>query len=125
MCRYYLIMLSVLLVPFSSTLAQPGNAETYIQFIEEPDADSSTDCNQRGGLRISVINKHPDRIIDLQLDRYFAEVRQPGRSMFALRNGHKLALGCNIVMDSRQRWELLNASFISESEAVKRYGTIY
>lgn len=118
-----LFILCVLTMP--AVQAQPDTAAQYIKFIAEPDADSNSDCSQRGGLRVFVINEHPAQIIDLQIDRYFSEVRQAGRSMFALHSGHRLALGCDIVMDSQQRWELVSAAYISKHQAKQRYGEIY
>jgi len=122
MSYHYLFLLLFFLTP-----AQAGSSEAYnfIKFVKEADADSSSDCNQRGGLRVFIINEHPSKLIDIQLDRYFAQIRQPGRSMFALRSGHKLPLGCDLVMDSTQRWEVINAEFISRNKAEKRYATIY
>lgn len=101
------------------------NAEHFITFKALPDDDSSSDCTQRGGQRVTVFNDHPSSAIDISLDRYFSDVRQPGRSMFALHSGHSQALGCNIVMDSPQRWELIDATFISVDAAKKRYGSIF
>ncbi|SFJ86916.1 hypothetical protein [Methylophaga sulfidovorans] len=106
-------------------LADSEAASDFIVFKTIEDKDTSSDCTQRGGLRIYVENTHPDKTIDLSLDRYFSTVRQAGRSMFALENGHSQPLGCNIVMDSEQHWELINAEFISKEDAIKRYGTLY
>lgn len=125
MTRHSLIVLMLALSPLTLAQADSLKADKFIKFVKEADADASSDCNQRGGLRVFIINEHPDQIVDIQLDRYFAEVRQPGRSMFALENGHKLPLGCDIVMDSPQRWELLDAEFISRNQAEARYGMIY
>ncbi len=106
-------------------MADTDLAKDFILFKTIEDKDTSSDCTQRGGLRIYVENVHPERIIDISLDRYFSDIRQPGRSMFALENGHLQPLGCNIVMDSKQRWELVNAKFISKKEAINRYGKLY
>lgn len=57
----------------SAVHAQSTDAAQYIKFITEPDADSNSDCSQRGGLRVFVINHHPAQIIDLQIDRFFPE----------------------------------------------------
>jgi hypothetical protein len=120
---FFLLSLSLISAP--ALHARTDVADQFILFVSEPDADTSSDCTQRGGLRVFVVNQHPDQIIDLQIDRYFDNVRQAGRSMFALDHGHKLALGCDIVMDSPQRWELINAEFITREQAEKRYGVIY
>ncbi|MTI62572.1 hypothetical protein [Methylophaga sp.] len=120
-----LLVISFMLVPVSIIQAQSPEADQFIKFVSEADADSHSDCNQRGGLRIFVVNQHPSNIIDIHIDRYFSDIRQGGRSMLALGNGHKLALGCNIVMDSPQHWALVKAEFISPEQAQQRYGVVY
>lgn len=122
---FLLLSASVLSLGISlSPGAQEPPASDYIQFATQPDADSSSDCSQRGGMRVFVINAHPSATIDLHIDRFFSRVRQAGRSMFALASGHRQPLGCNIVMDSKQRWELIRAEFIAEKQALERYGQI-
>ena len=105
--------------------ADSEHASDYIVFKTIEDEDTSSDCTQRGGLRIYVENIHPKKVIDISLDRYFSDVRQAGRSMFALQSGHMQALGCNVVMESQQHWQLVNATFIEKEDAIKRYGEVY
>lgn len=126
--KRFLIMLTALFMPMAAQLtlaADSGDAAAFVEFAILPDEDTSSDCTQRGGMRVFVINAHPDAIIDLQIDRYFSDVRQAGRSMFALAAGHRQPLGCNTVMDSEQRWELMKAEFITREQGQARYGVIY
>jgi hypothetical protein len=125
--KQFLIILAAMLVPAAGQLsvaADNQDAADFIEFAIVPDEDTSSDCTQRGGMRVFVINAHPDATIDLQIDRFFSDVRQAGRSMFALASGHRQPLGCNTVMDSEQRWELVRAVFIDDAEAEARYGQI-
>ena len=58
--------------------AQAGGdqaAESHIEFIDIFDAE----CHQKGGEVRGVENRHPTRAIKVYIDRYFANVRQPGR----------------------------------------------
>lgn len=102
----------------SVLMAEANEANHYIEFYEEWDED----CEEKGGARVFVKNTHQTHIIDLQLDRYFYDVRQAGRSMFPLKPEGSQALGCSRVFDAEQRWELVAASFISEAAAEERYG---
>tara|TARA_R110000787_G_scaffold47118_2_gene114222 strand:+ start:1245 stop:1631 length:387 start_codon:yes stop_codon:yes gene_type:complete len=102
----------------SVLMAEANEATHYIEFYEEWDED----CDEKGGARVFVKNTHQKHIIDLQLDRYFYDVRQAGRSMFPLKPNVSQALGCSRVFDAEQRWELVAASFISEAAAEERYG---
>ena len=125
--KRFLVTLAAMLIPLAGqvTLAEDEvNAAEFIEFATMPDEDTSSDCTQRGGMRVFVINAHPDATIDLQIDRFFSDVRQAGRSMFALAAGHRQPLGCNVVMDSEQRWELVRAVFIDDEKAKMRYGQI-
>ena len=106
------------LVNSSVLIAVANEANHYIEFYEEWDED----CEEKGGARVFVKNTHQTQIIDLQLDRYFYDVRQAGRSMFPLKPDGSQALGCSRVFDAEQRWELVAASFISEAAAEERYG---
>ena len=106
------------LVNSSVLIAEANEANHYIEFYEEWDED----CEEKGGARVFVKNTHQTQIIDLQLDRYFYDVRQAGRSMFPLKPNVSQALGCSRVFDAEQRWELVAASFISEAAAEERYG---
>jgi len=106
------------LVNSSVLIAEANEANHYIEFYEEWDED----CEEKGGARVFVKNTHQTQIIDLQLDRYFYDVRQAGRSMFPLKPDGSQALGCSRVFDAEQRWELVAASFISEAAAEERYG---
>ncbi|EEF80592.1 hypothetical protein MDMS009_917 [Methylophaga thiooxydans DMS010] len=122
--RIPIFLLTLLLMtPLSAD--EDNVADNFIVFKTLPDKDANSDCSQRGGLRVFVVNTHPDKIIDLSVDRYFSGVRQAGRSMFALRQGHSQALGCNIVMDSHQEWRLVSSYFIEAEAAINRYGVIY
>ncbi|WP_296592026.1 hypothetical protein [Methylophaga sp.] len=106
------------LVNSSVLIAEANEANHYIEFYEKWDED----CEEKGGARVFVKNTHQTQIIDLQLDRYFYDVRQAGRSMFPLKPDGSQALGCSRVFDAEQRWELVAASFISEAAAEERYG---
>lgn len=119
----FLVFFSYLLAPVS--LLYADNINRYIEIKALMDTDTSSECAQRGGLRFYISNTHPSKIIDIHLDRFFDNVRQPGRSMFALQSGHKQALGCNMVMDSQQHWKLIDAKFISLEQAEERYGSVY
>ncbi|WP_266276655.1 hypothetical protein [Methylophaga sp. OBS3] len=106
-------------------LAQPvwsdeQSAADLIVFTQESDED----CEEKGGKRIFINNRHQQHIVDLHLDRYFANVRQGGRSMFALAPQASQALGCSKAFDSEQNWQLVNARFINEEAAIQRYGEI-
>jgi hypothetical protein len=125
--KRFLIMFIAIFMPMAAQLtlaADSGDAAEFVEFAILPDEDTSSDCTQRGGMRVFVINAHPDATIDLQIDRFFSDVRQAGRSMFALASGHRQPLGCNTVMDSEQRWELVRAVFIDDEKAKNRYGQI-
>lgn len=111
-----------MLFPWQFT--QADEAVDFISFEEIVDADTDSDCNQRGGLRVYVLNRHPQRVIDLHIDRYFSTVRQAGRSMFALSPGGAQPLGCNRVLDAPQHWEVVRAEFIEADMARLRYGEI-
>ncbi|HEC72970.1 MAG TPA: hypothetical protein ENI26_01210 [Methylophaga aminisulfidivorans] len=114
-------------ISISLVLSAGAHAEQVIDYLlieKVADTDTNSDCTQRGGLRVVLRNTHPSDIIDVQLDRYFSGVRQAGRSMFALRNGHSQPLGCDIVMGSDQSWHLIDARVINEQEALSRYGSI-
>ncbi|MDO8825047.1 hypothetical protein [Methylophaga sp.] len=102
----------------SVVMAEANDASNYVEFYQEGDED----CEKKGGFRVFVKNLHKTQIIDLQLDRYFFDVRQAGRSMFPLKPESSQALGCSRVFDAEQRWELIAASFISESAVKERYG---
>lgn len=126
--KRFFIMLAAMLMPLSahvSLAADQQDAAEFVEFAVVPDDDTSSDCTQRGGMRVFVVNAHPDATIDLQIDRYFSDVRQAGRSMFALAAGHRQPLGCNTVMNSEQRWELVKAAFITREQGQARYGVIY
>src|SRR5690554_3994263 len=99
-------------------IAEQGDASEFVAFYQEQDKD----CEEKGGVRIFVKNTHGSQIIDLQIDRYFYDVRQAGRSMFPLRPAASQALGCSRVFDAEQRWELIAADFISEARMNERYG---
>lgn len=121
------ILLLAATVSLSITTSLPALADTpdaasFIDFVTLPDEDTSSDCTQRGGMRVHVINTHTESTIDLQIDRYFSGVRQAGRSMFPLASGQRQQLGCNVVMESEQRWELIQARFIDDKEVSERYG---
>lgn len=98
--------------------AEQDDASEFVAFYQQPDKD----CEEKGGERVFVKNTHDSQVIDLQIDRYFYEVRQPGRSMFALQPTASQALGCSRVFDAEQRWELIAAEFISEARMKERYG---
>lgn len=102
----------------SVLMAEANEATHYIEFYEEWDED----CEEKGGARVFVKNTHQTHIIDLQLDRYFYDVRQAGRSMFPLKPDTSQALGCSRVFDAEQRWELVAAMYISPSAVKERYG---
>ena len=114
-----LIGLAILFATVSSQLAlAESKASDFIEFYEVGDED----CEEKGGLRVFVKNVHKTQIIDLQLDRYFFDVRQAGRSMFPMKPETSQALGCSRVFDAQQRWELVAAEFISEASVKERYG---
>lgn len=102
----------------SVVLAEANDATNYIEFYEEWDED----CEEKGRARVFVKNVHETLIIDLQVDRYFYNVRQAGRSMFPLKPDASQALGCSRVFDAEQRWELVAADYISEFAVKERYG---
>ena len=98
--------------------ADLNDASHFVEFYQVGDED----CEDKGGARVFVKNLHKTQIIDLQLDRYFYDVRQAGRSMFPLKPESSQALGCSRVFDAEQRWELISAMFITESVVKERYG---
>jgi len=122
--RNILLSLYVLsLVPSHTVLAEESKTIDYLQIaaIEE---DEQTDCAERGGKRVFVINQHSQQVIDVQLDRFFSGVRQGGRSMFAIAPSARQALGCDIALDAKQHWDIVAARFITPAAAIKRYGVI-
>lgn len=102
----------------SVVTADSNDASNFVEFYQVGDEE----CEEKGGARVFVKNLHKTKIIDLQLDRYFYDVRQAGRSMFPLKPENSQALGCSRVFDAEQRWELIAATFISESAVRERYG---
>lgn len=100
--------------------ADEHSASDYVLFTEKPDQD----CEDKGGARLFVQNKHQQKIIDVHLERYFDDVRQGGRSMFALAPNHAQALGCSRVLDAPQHWQLIAAEYISFINAKSRYGEV-
>ncbi|AFJ03251.1 hypothetical protein Q7C_2115 [Methylophaga frappieri] len=93
----------------------------FVNFAEIPDED----CEKKGGLRIVVQNLHDKEVIDMHLDRFFSDVRQGGRSMFALAPRTQQPLGCSKVFEARQHWELVSAEAVTRDHANARYGEIY
>lgn len=117
---FTLILVGFLIIWHTIAIADDRLATDFIEFTEEPDQD----CEEKGGLRIFVHNRHQQQIIDLHLDRYFADVRQGGRSMFALAPGHAQPLGCSRVFETSQYWKTISAEYISASHAQSRYGEV-
>jgi hypothetical protein len=99
-------------------------ANQFIHLAYQTDSDSQSECTQRDGQRVYVVNTHTESVIDVHIDRFFSGVRQAGRSMFAIAPGHRQALGCDTVMGNEQRWELMKADFIDKQFALERYGQI-
>lgn len=114
--QFSILMLIGLLSP--AVWSEPDSVAQSIVFYDKPDKD----CEERGGQRTFVKNNHSEQMIDLQLERYFYDVRQAERSMFPLAVGDEQALGCNRVFDAEQRWELVSAAFITPEAAEQRYG---
>ncbi len=107
----------------SVTTVNADNAISYLSMQSVEDKEQ-TDCAERGGKRVLVINNHHEQIIDVHIDRYFSGVRQGGRSMFALASGAFQELGCDTVLDTEQHWKIISAEFIDSENALKRYGVI-
>lgn len=116
--RSFICFTGVLCMLNGSATAGQNDASEFVAFYQQQDKD----CEEKGGERVFVKNTHDSQIIDLQIDRYFYDVRQAGRSMFALRPAASQALGCSRVFDAEQRWELIAAEFISEARMKERYG---
>lgn len=107
----------------SITAVKAESALSYLSMQSVEDKEQ-TDCAERGGKRVIVVNTHPERIIDVHIDRYFAGVRQGGRSMFALASGAFQELGCDTVLNAQQNWQFISAEFINSDKALQRYGVI-
>ncbi|MCS3902145.1 hypothetical protein J2T55_000137 [Methylohalomonas lacus] len=74
------------------------------------------DCEARGGKLVVVHNNHPSQDIEAQLERYFMNVRQGGRSVVRLNAGDApQPLGCSRVLVDRaeQHWKLVKAVYLN------------
>lgn len=101
----FISLISAMLLTIPLLACAGDNTADFVIFKVIADEDTSSNRAQRDGLRLQVVNQHPGKAIDLSLDHYFSNIRQSGRSMFALESRrHQLALGCNNVMDSEQHW---------------------
>ena len=114
------ITIGLALYGFQPVMADPKTASDFIAMHSEVDED----CEEKGGERIYIVNQHQQNIIDVHLDRYFSEVRQGGRSMFPLKPEQKQMLGCSLVFDAVQRWQLVSATFLTLKAAEERYGPL-
>jgi hypothetical protein len=123
MKKVRLIMALCMLNPLLISTVSADTAISYLS-VQSVEDREQTDCAERGGKRVIVINNHPEQIIDVHIDRYFSGVRQGGRSMFALASGAFQELGCDTVLDTEQSWKLISAEFIDNENALKRYGVI-
>lgn len=73
-------------------------------------------CVTKGGTQKALVNEDKTRSIEAYVDRYFAGVRQAGRSIIVLApNGGTQKLGCSRVLDDEQRWEIVKAIFVNKN----------
>lgn len=102
------------------------NADSALSYLSMTSVEDKeqTDCAERAGKRVIVINNHLNQNIDVHIDRYFSGVRQGGRSMFALAPSSFQELGCDTVLDAEQHWKIISAEFIDSENALDRYGVI-
>lgn len=119
-----LSLLALMLLSSPHTMSGGTTANQFITFVHQADQDSQSDCSQRGGRRVYAVNTHSSAVIDVHIDRFFSGIRQAGRSMFAIAPGYGQALGCDVVMESQQSWELVKAQPIDRNSALERYGQI-
>lgn len=107
--RSFLILI-LLHYPGVSTMAREAAASHVIL-----DAVYDADCETRGGKLIVVQSDHPSQDIEVQLERYFMNVRQGGRSVIRLHPGAPpRPLGCSRVLVDRaeQHWKLVKAIYL-------------
>lgn len=115
---------SLLVLQMALALFSTLRAETQL-FDEDIDNDAmkhvkldtvfDPDCETRSGELVVVSSTHPDRNIEAQLERYFMDVRQGGRSVVELKPGTEASpLGCNrVLMDgAEQYWKLVKATYL-------------
>lgn len=83
----------------------------YILLKEIVDAS----CANKNGKMIVVESKEKNHSIEVQLERYFQNVRQPGRSVVVLEPGDKYKkLGCSRVLydEAEQKWRIVKIKII-------------
>lgn len=86
-----------------------GKAASYVEF----EHDFHSQCVMRNGKMRLVRSTHPGRRIKIYLQRYYAGVRQPGRTTEVLEPGREaVTLGCTVVDGRPQDWKLVKARFV-------------
>ena len=94
-------------------LAQASHAsEDAAQHIDfSYDFDSK--CVVRNGKMLLIKSNHAQRTIKVYLQRYFAEKRQPGRTVQVLKPGDEaVGLGCTMIDGKPQDWKLIKATYL-------------
>ena len=88
-----------------------SDAGDYIEFVHDHDSQ----CVMRNGKMQQVRNSHATRKIKLYLYRFFANKRQPGRTVeVLLPEGEPVSLGCTVIDGSPQHWEIAKARFVGD-----------
>jgi len=89
-----------------------GDAMDHIRLSAVYDAD----CARRHGKRARVQSIDTRRTIEVQLERYFMDVRQAGRSVVVLTpEAEPVLLGCSRVLadEAEQYWQPVRAMYLA------------
>lgn len=109
----FLAIKSITLFLFFTLAVQADDLFEKIDIFEEENAQ----CSTKNGHMILVRSINTSSDIEVQLERYFQNVRQPGRSVVLLHpNDEPHELGCSRVLadSAEQRWKIVKAEIISE-----------
>lgn len=89
---------------------KPGDAKSFLELKKQPD----NHCMLRDprGKLVVLINQHPSKAIGYRIVRLFAGHVQPGLTVGVIAaNSDPVALGCSIIDNREQRWEVRSAHF--------------
>ena len=97
----------------SNSFAMKIESELADYVLLKEITDSS--CANKNGKMIVVESKKKKHSIEVQLERYFQDVRQPGRSVVVLEpDGKYKKLGCSRVLfdEAEQKWKIVKVKII-------------
>lgn len=101
-----LVCLPLLLAPAAHA---SENAAQHIVFSYDFDSK----CVVRNGKMLQIKSNHAQRKIKVYLQRYFADKRQPGRTVQVLEPGDEaVGLGCTMIDGKPQAWKLIKAKYL-------------